>query len=171
VIALSNRTSKGRGHFELLNDFVPEIHQQAMKTKVAILFGRESCGLLNEEIFYANRCIRIHTAGHFSSLNLSQAVLVTCYELLCSEGVTPDDRPSPASNDNLEQCYKHITEVLWKIGYGARGERLHPDNLLKVIRQLAGRALPDEREIKMLRGICSQVEKLTDRPGSSQKEK
>ncbi|MBN2145141.1 MAG: hypothetical protein JW774_11005 [Candidatus Aureabacteria bacterium] len=163
VVAMSKRSSKDRGHFELLNDFVQEIHQVALKTKVAILFGRESCGLLNEEILYANRCVRIHTAGHFSSLNLAQAVLITCYELLCSDDVKADDRPLPATHQHLEQCYEHISTVLWKIGYGERGERLLPENIVRVIRQLAGRALPDEREVKMIRGLCSQVEKITDK--------
>ena len=59
VVIMSTRRGKDRGHFETLPDFVPEIYQMAAKTKVALLFGRESIGMKNEELFHpAERALR-----------------------------------------------------------------------------------------------------------------
>jgi len=162
VVAMSTRRGKERGHFELMNEFVNDIHQRASKARVAILFGCESWGLTNEDLVYANRVVRIYTAPRFSSLNLAQAVLITCYELLCSGGVPPDERPKPASGEELEKCFTHIESVLHLMGYGTRGTRLLPQNIIKLIRRAAGRAVLDAREVRMIRGLCSQVEKMKD---------
>lgn len=50
-------------------------------SKIGILFGRESSGLSNEEIIYANKIVTINTDKDFTSLNLAQAVGVICYSL------------------------------------------------------------------------------------------
>jgi tRNA C32,U32 (ribose-2'-O)-methylase TrmJ len=42
--------------------------------KVAIMFGRENCGLKNREITYAHKIININT-GSFSSLNIAQGTV------------------------------------------------------------------------------------------------
>jgi tRNA/rRNA methyltransferase len=52
-----------------------------MGSKVGFLFGRESSGLSNDEITYANKIVTIDTEGQYSSLNLAHAVAVICYEL------------------------------------------------------------------------------------------
>jgi TrmH family RNA methyltransferase len=49
--------------------------------KVGIMFGRENRGLLNEELLLADVLIKIPTFNPFSSLNLSQAVNLICYEI------------------------------------------------------------------------------------------
>lgn len=162
VVAMSTRRGKERGHFERLDEFSEEIHRRAEKSRVAILFGCESWGLTNEDLVYANRVVRIHTASRFTSLNLSQAVMVTCYELLCSGGVPPETRPRPASGEELEQCFEHMERVLYLMGYGARGTRLLPRNIIRLVRRAAGRAVLDSREVRMLRGLCSQVEKMKE---------
>lgn len=48
--------------------------------KVAIMFGRESSGLTNNEISISNKIININTSD-FSSLNIAQAIGILCYEL------------------------------------------------------------------------------------------
>ena len=49
--------------------------------KVGVMFGRENCGLNNQEITLANKIITIDTDRNFSSLNIAQAVIIICYEL------------------------------------------------------------------------------------------
>ncbi|CAN0588316.1 unnamed protein product, partial [Ectocarpus sp. 12 AP-2014] len=48
---------------------------------VGIMFGRESSGLNNKEISYANKIVTIDTDVNFSSLNIAHAVAVIGYEL------------------------------------------------------------------------------------------
>ena len=174
VVAMSRRSSKDRGHLEVISDFVSEIHRMALKTKVGILFGCESYGLTNEDLLYANRIVKIHTASRFSSLNLAQAVLITCHEMLGSEGMVPDEVPEPAKSDELEMCYEHIERVLYKIGYGTKGDRFLPQNIIRNLRRLAGRAVLDGYELQMVRGLCTQVEKalegLTPKPVKNEQE-
>ena len=47
----------------------------------AVLFGRESSGLSNEELEICHAMIRIPTNAEFASLNLAQAVQIICYEI------------------------------------------------------------------------------------------
>src|SRR5690554_5451869 len=49
--------------------------------KVAILFGRESRGLTNEELHLCNAHVHILCNSEFSSLNVAQAIQVLCYEM------------------------------------------------------------------------------------------
>lgn len=159
VVAMSTRKGKERGHFYPLNECTSEIHDMASKTKVAVLFGCESWGLTNQDLQYANKIAKIHTADRFTSLNLAQAVLVTCYELLCSGGTPEDIAPSPALSEDLELCYEHVESVIRQVGYGTtKGDPCLPDIIMKILRKIAGRALLEPREVKMIRGLCSQVE-------------
>ena len=45
------------------------------------MFGSESNGLSNDEISKADYILNIKTQNHYSSLNLSHAVLLVAYEL------------------------------------------------------------------------------------------
>ena len=49
--------------------------------KLAILFGKESRGLTNEEIKLADIVIRIPTGNSYPTLNISQACGIICYEI------------------------------------------------------------------------------------------
>lgn len=159
VVGMSTRLGKNRGHIELLNEFVPEMAKMASKTSMAILFGRESWGLTNEELEFANRIVRIHTAGDYTSLNLAQAVLVTCYQMLCAEGVISDERPAPAPHENIEKCFEHIEKVLRKIGYGTiKGDPCIIETIMHTVRKMSGRLTLEPVEVRMIRGVCSQTE-------------
>ncbi|HWR97385.1 MAG TPA: RNA methyltransferase [Candidatus Methanoperedens sp.] len=130
----------------------------------ALLFGREDSGLTNEELQYCQRLVTIPSSAGFGSLNLAQSVLVLAYEvfLACgaAEGAAAGRRR--ATTVELENLYGHMERVLLEIGY------LHPENparMMRVFRRLFGRAGPDEREVRALRGICRQVAWYAGRPG------
>jgi len=59
----------------------PKVLNQAEEQKVGILFGPEDTGLVDEDLKLCQLLVRIPTQQKASSLNLSQAVLVLCYEL------------------------------------------------------------------------------------------
>ena len=77
-----------------------------------IMFGRENCGLTNEEISYANKIVTIDTDINFSSLNIAHAVAVVCYELFQYQEQDRDDlRPNNmnlAKKEELEYFYDHL---------------------------------------------------------------
>ena len=55
--------------------------------QVAILFGRENSGLKNHELDLCQYLLRIPCNSEYSSLNISAAVQVVCYELFVAAGL------------------------------------------------------------------------------------
>ncbi|HED17292.1 MAG TPA: RNA methyltransferase [Gammaproteobacteria bacterium] len=135
--------------------------------KIAILFGREKCGLSNEELERCHYHIYIPSNEEYSSLNIAASVQVICYELnMAFRGnqsaplnTKPkvDEAERPASVENMERMYQHMESVLIKLGM------IYQDNpmlLMRRIRNLYTRAGMDQREVKMQRGIMTAIEKL-----------
>ncbi len=63
-----------------LPDFVEWIDKQPAG-KMAIVFGNEKTGLANEDIELCHAAMHIPTTAKQPSINLAQAVILTCYEL------------------------------------------------------------------------------------------
>ncbi len=59
--------------------------------EIALVFGRERTGLTNDELAMCHYHVHIPTVKDFSSLNLSQAVQVLCYELCISAEYSKPD--------------------------------------------------------------------------------
>ena len=90
-----------------LKDDIPKIG------KVGIMFGRENCGLNNQEISYANKIVTIDTNLSFSSLNIAHSVAVICYELFQARMQSrPYVQQILARNDELEYFYEHLFNSL-----------------------------------------------------------
>lgn len=142
----------------------------------ALIFGPEDRGLNNEELYHAQRFIKIPSDPTYASLNLAQAVAVCCYELsrqsLVLRGVQPEAQKLEtlrtstssakhadiASLDELDGYYLHLESVLLKIGY------LYPHTAarrMRKFRRLLHRTMPTSDELAMLRGILRQVEWAT----------
>ena len=94
--------------------FSRDLKEDIPKTgKVGIMFGRENCGLNNQEISYANKIITIDTSLSFSSLNIAHSVAVICYELFQARMQSrPYVQPTLAGNDELEYFYEHLFNSL-----------------------------------------------------------
>ena len=94
--------------------FSRDLKEDIPKTgKVGIMFGRENCGLNNQEISYANKIITIDTNLSFSSLNIAHSVAVICYELFQARMQSrPYVQLTLAGNDELEYFYEHLFNSL-----------------------------------------------------------
>ena len=135
----------------------------AEHTDVAIVFGRESSGLTNEELSHVNAHIQIPTAPTFSSLNLSQAILLICYELSMAAGDKPSPQPMTdpeplATCDQIEGFYSHLTTTLTDINFL---DPKQPKLLMRRLKRLFSRAQLEEKEINILRGILAAVDYST----------
>jgi len=82
VVGTSRRTGKNRGVILPVHKGTNKIIELSRSGKVAILFGREDRGLLNEEVDECGLLLTIPTSKKHRSLNLAQAVLIVAYELL-----------------------------------------------------------------------------------------
>ncbi|MBN2032198.1 MAG: RNA methyltransferase [Deltaproteobacteria bacterium] len=143
-------------------DLVPK----AQNNQVAILFGPEDKGLSNEQLRYCHTIETIPTA-RFASLNLAQAVIIVCYELLCASRTPSPEEASPRLADKfeLEGMYEHLKKVLTKIGF------IHPQNpehwMLNIRRFLSRHPLR-AREVRVIRGICRQIDWYTEHHSRNQ---
>lgn len=159
VAGTTRRGGGGRRGRVTPRQLASELPAVAAANDVAILFGREESGLTNEELQYCQRLVTIPSSEGFGSLNLSQSVLVIAYELFLGVGgsgpggasVAPARRAPTAE---LEGLYGQMERVLLEIGYL---EPTNPARMMRVFRRLLGRAGPDGREVKALRGIFRQV--------------
>lgn len=146
-----------------------EMASQVLKlpedANIALVVGRERSGLTNEELAKCHVHVNIPANPDYSSLNVASAVQVLCYELrmsalACTETEKPDwgvewDQPI-AKGRQLESLFEHWEKVLVDI------EFLDPNNprhLMSKLRRFVLRAIPDEVEANILRGMLSHVDK------------
>ena len=136
--------------------------------KVAILFGRETSGLTNEELQRCNKHLVIPANPDYGSLNLAMAVQVVCYELharlnLLQQGEIQEtghwDRRW-ARADELEDFMAHLDRVLLQIDFYNEASR---GKTFTRLRRLFGRVGLDDTEVQMLRGVLKQMEQAAKR--------
>ena len=141
-------------------EVMPELLQRAANEPVALVFGRERTGLLNEELDLCQRGIEIPANPDYSSLNLAAAVQVLSYEIrrvALDSAPTQSDEPRdpPATARQMEGFYDHLERVLMGTGFL---DPANPRHLMRRLRRLYSRAGVDERELNILRGILTSVE-------------
>lgn len=161
VIGMSRRFGNTRGLRLPVAEGAKYVLGMAALNKVAIVFGREDNGLLNEEIRSCGLLLHIPADEAQPSLNLAQAVMVTAYEI--ARLYDKDENRSGASHalvscDSLERLYERIDRFLPLLGYGFRGSEDLAGGITRNIRRLIGRAGLTQWELNMLYGICARVE-------------
>jgi len=149
------------------------------QNRVALLFGPENRGLSNEELRFCHSTVNIPTSGA-ASLNLAQAVLILCYEILLAhqdetvrssefgvrseESGAPDPSPNSslrthhseplASSFELEGMYRHLSEVLLLMDFL---DKQNPELWMMSIRRFLSRIGLYSTEVRMIRGVCRQL--------------
>ncbi len=144
------------------------VEAQAMG-EVALVFGRERTGLDNEELQLCHAAICIQANPDYSSLNLAAAVQVVTYEWRMAmlglhapppaPTAAPDDLP--ADHAQMESFFSHLGAFLDDIDFH-KGKA--PDMVTQRLRRLFLRARPDPRELRILRGVLSDTQRLLQRP-------
>ena len=157
VIGTTNRHRHKHIPTHYLRECAEEISRTSDKNSVAILFGREDKGLLNEHLNECDYILKIPQAVKYPSMNLAQSVMVVCYELLMAAGVEREYLPTLATRTQLDRMYAHVRNTIDVLGYGRR--KLLPDSIMHYIRKILGRTTLTPTECSMIRGLCTQIEK------------
>ena len=134
---------------------------------VALVFGRESSGLTNEELQLCHFHVQIPANPEYSSLNLAMAVQTLSYEVrmayLAAEQAqykqSEDEEEYPVIEET-ERMFEHFEQALKATGFIVPS---HPGLVMTKLRRFINRARPDTKEVKMWRGILSSVEKAAKR--------
>ena len=128
---------------------------------VGIMFGRESSGLNNKEISYANKIVTIDTDVNFSSLNIAHAVAVIGYELfqgIKQNRVGLSNINELATHGDLEYFFSHLFDALEQNAFfRTKDKKAH---MQMKIRNLFNRIeCLSKPEVQALRGILTNLTK------------
>ena len=125
--------------------------------RIALVFGREDTGLFTEELDMCQRFITIPTSDALPSMNLAQAVSLCLYETAKkrSPQASAHGRKALATGEVLEGLYQHMRQTLLDIDYL---DPQNPEHILHVFRRIFGRALLNDREVRVLRGVFSRID-------------
>ena len=131
------------------------VAERSVANKVAIVFGRESSGLSNEELELCQFLVSIPVNPDFSSLNIAAAVQVISYE--CAVALNSFQQGSSsfeelATSLDVEAFYQQLESTLIGIRY------LDPDEprlLMRKLRCLYGRTQLTKPELGILRGVLT----------------
>ena len=133
-----------------------EILSLASRGPVAIVFGREDKGLLNEEIAMCTHLLRIPVDGGSTSLNLSQAVLISCYELFTAGGdyEMPREKAPPAPQAQKAQLAKNWSKMLCDIGFM---EPCQADHFMQGFQRIFSRGVFTKDDAALMLGVARQA--------------
>jgi len=126
--------------------------------KVAIVFGRESSGLTNEELSLCHDQVSIPTNPAFSSLNVASSIQVISYELRMAANLSHEEKQyveDPlASADEVAGFYAHLKQTLFDIHFL---DHKQPKRLMERLQLLFNRSHLTVTEINILRGILKAI--------------
>ena len=137
--------------------------KKATTAKVALVFGRESSGITNDELALCHSLVHIPTNPEYSSLNLASAVQLLSYECrvaslsLDSKSCVKDQADKNiVTVDALESYYQYLEASMVASGF------LDPENpkhLMTRLRRLYARADISPSELNILRGMLVAFQK------------
>jgi len=160
VVGTTARTGGHRRQLETPREMASELVPICHNNRVALLFGPEDRGLTNAQLRYCHSLVTIPTST-FSSLNLAQAVMILCYELRLA-GKQPVEQfvPRLATRRELDGMYEQLKKTFLKINFI---NTENPDYWMQNIRRFFSRVGLQARDVKIIRGICRQIDWHTQR--------
>lgn len=148
-----------------MSEFVKQSLSEDTEGDIAIVFGRESSGLSNDEVDCCQSLVSIDSSPDFSSLNLAASVQVMCYELRCAllehsalhaqTKAIKHELDQLANFESREHFFEHTQAVIEQLGFFGTS---NPELVMRRLRYMYERAQLTQREINILRGIYSAVQ-------------
>jgi TrmH family RNA methyltransferase len=143
---------------------MPELlgHPATPEQPIAMVFGREDTGLLNEELDRCDRLLVVPTSELNSSLNLAQAVLLIGYELMLAAAARTPELPkprrdiTPATSLQLKAVFEQTEAALEAIDF-FKGK--NPEAIMRTVRAVLRRAELTARESTLLRAMGIETQK------------
>jgi TrmH family RNA methyltransferase len=156
LVAATSAREEGRAATRSPREFAAEAAEVAAGGRIAVVFGPEATGLLNDELALCQTRIRVPTHAAQPSLNLAQAVLLVAYELRLSAlpEAPPDAAVPRAPAGMVEEALDEIRDALLAVNYLNPAS---PQLILSELRALLLRASVTSREVSLLRGMARQI--------------
>lgn len=160
--ATTRRFGKYRVDFLHPDDAADQLLSLLDSGRVALVFGREDKGLKTEELDLCQRLITIPTGGSVQSMNLAQSVVICLYEVAKRHGEVRgkgQGGKSLATVEQLEILFSHMRDTFLRISYL---NPQNPEHIMRSYRQMLGRAALDERDVRIIRGLLSEIDRVED---------
>ncbi len=126
---------------------------------VAVVFGRERWGLMNDEVGLADLIVTFPVNPAFASLNLAQAVLIVAYEWFkAAGGALPFQMPlrsPPAGKEQLFAFFATLERELERVEFFRPAEKR--DTMTINLRNIFTRMAPSQQDIQTLHGVVTAM--------------
>ena len=157
VVGTTARGGLYRQHVKTPREVAPELLRLASGGKVALVFGREDKGLSNDEIGLCTHLVRIPVHPDYTSLNLSQAVLLCCYELYSALGVyePPVEKSPPALAARKHKLADMWRAMLLQIGFMKADKA---DHMMQGVQRIFSRGVYSDDDVSILMGVARQAD-------------
>ena len=165
LVGTSRRRGKKRQPTMRPREDAGALLARASKGKVGLVFGQEDKGLFTEELSLCQERLLIPALPGGESLNLAQAALIVLWELFSQNqsGARPRETggrpepanaPDPAPRAEIEGLVDHLLESMAQIGFTPHND---PNRVARTFRNMLDRLGPDEREVRVMRGVLRQA--------------
>jgi len=144
------------GPAEAAREMAPRL---AAGETVAVVFGRERWGLMNDEVGLADRIVTFPVNPAFASLNLAQAVLIVAYEWFkAAGGALPFGmtlRSPPAGKEQMFAFFATLERELERVEFFRPAEKR--DTMTINLRNIFARMAPTQQDIQTLHGVVTAI--------------
>ena len=156
VVGTTAREGLYRQHVKAPREAAPGILELASQGPVAIVFGREDKGLLNEEVAACTHLLRIPVSEGYSSINLSQAALIVCYELFAASGLAqmPKEKAPLAPQAQKMPLMKNWAQMLLETGFMKEEQTSH---FMQGFHRVFSRGVLTRDDAALLLGVARQT--------------
>ena len=159
VVGTTGKRLDGAQHHLRLHLRVPCLTPAEMAKKlkgkegtVALLLGREDCGLSSEELALCDMLVSIPTSREYPVMNLSHCAAVLFYELSQSENEY-FAKVEMANQESLALLQDKTRSLLAEVSYPVHKVEF----TLLMLRRILGRAELTEREARTLLGLIKRI--------------
>ncbi|HMK54836.1 MAG TPA: TrmJ/YjtD family RNA methyltransferase [Methanobacteriaceae archaeon] len=124
-----------------------------LKSKIALIFGREGDGLTNHEIDLCDVVVTIPTSDEYPIMNISHAAAVIFYELYKNVKTYPVEEIRESSRHEREDIADYMDWILQNLDYPSHKHQ----TTLTIFRRILGRAFITGREAHSMKGVFRKI--------------
>jgi tRNA/rRNA methyltransferase len=155
--ATARQRDINKKHISIIN-FVKFLSKYK-KANIGIMFGAEASGLSNHDLSLSNFIIQIPTSKKLTSLNLSHAVIVICYEIYKSLNFSEFKKEKVltklTSKNSIKNLIKFLEKMLDNKKFFKPPEK--KKSMILNINNIFGRLELSDKELRILFSIFSSL--------------
>ena len=138
-----------------------EMHKRMLSgQKIGLMFGGERAGLENDDVALCDGIITVPLNPEFSSLNLAQGVLLSCYELYQQINnperlIQGQENEMPVTHEKFEELFERLERELEAHHFFREGGQ--KPVMIRNLRNLLSRAQMSDQEARTFHGMISAL--------------